>query len=217
MLQLQLHYLIGQWGVQFINRTSLSSWQLVYSLIFPLISSSWQFYFYVTITSPFKKPPLAWQNSSRRFQQWRQPSKSSASLTNLLVQMSERLKKKKNCIVAFCERSPRTRLLLIRRAEDPKWLIASLLSPLLKYTHATPPPQQLNLLRISWWFSRAKALPSIFTTVVYTVVFFYFFQENYKKNNKALLSRCQLRYPNINRCMCSRRAPAVLQACTTVS
>lgn len=126
-------------------------------------------------------------------------------------------KEKKNCIVAFCERSPRTRLLLIRRAEDPKWLIASLLSPLLKYTHATPPPQQLNLLRISWWFSRAKTLPSIFTTVVYTVVFFYFFQENYKKNNKALLSRCQLRYPNINRCMCSRRAPAVLQACTTVS
>lgn len=58
-------------------------------------------------------------------------------------------KKKKNCIVAFCVRSPRTLLLLISRAEDPKWLIGSLLSPSLKYTHATPPPQQLNLLKIS--------------------------------------------------------------------
>lgn len=175
MLQLQLHYLIGQWGVQFINRTSLSSWQLVYSLIFPLISSSWQFYFYVTITSPFKKPPLAWQNSSRQFQQWRQPSKSSASLTNLLIQMSERTKKKKNCIVAFCVRSPRTLLLLISRAEDPKWLIGSLLSPSLKYTHATPPPQQLNLLKISLWFPKRKLFLEYSSTLPYTVVFFFFF------------------------------------------
>lgn len=35
--------------------------------------------------------------------------------------------------------------------------------------------------------------------------------------NKALLSRCQPHYPNINRCMCSRRAPAVPQARTRVS
>lgn len=50
-------------------------------------------------------------------------------------------KGKKNCTVAFHKRSPHTLLLLIRGAEDPKWLIASLLAPLLKYTNATPPPQ----------------------------------------------------------------------------
>lgn len=40
-----------------------------------------------------------------------------------------------------------------------------------------------------------------------------------EKNNKksALLFRCQLRYTNINKCMCFGRAPAVLQACAMIS
>lgn len=86
-----------------------------------------------------------------------------------MVQMSEayekiilKKKRKRGGIVALCGGCPRIPLLLLSRAEDPKWLIGSLLAPSLKYTHTKPPTPAIKALQDFFMISKANALPAIF-------------------------------------------------------
>lgn len=97
-------------------------------------------------------------------------------------------KKKKGSVVTFCVRSPHILLPLISRAEDPKWLIGSLFSPSLKHTHTTPPPQQLNLLKISLWFPKRNLFLQYSSTLSYIQLSFFLIKkkENYKKQSSII-------------------------------
>lgn len=84
---------------------------------------------------------------------------------------------------------PRTLLLLISRAEEPKWLIGSLLAPSLKYTHTTPPAQQFNVLQISLWFPKQKLFLEYSSTPPRIQLSFLMKKkktENYKKQSSII-------------------------------
>lgn len=82
--------------------------------------------------------------------------------TNVGSVQKNNIQKKKGGIVALCGGCPRIPLLLLSRAEDPKWLIGSQLAPSLKYTHTQPPTPAIKALQDFFMISKANALPAIF-------------------------------------------------------